>query len=167
MSIPVREDALKKAVVGLALIGLVVSSFSQSLAPAKRKISIQLVTATSSLCRGKTQVRIEASSEPPIVKMDLYYWEDQDSNQGHTYYQHFLAKDITVGNAVRYDICWDVLNSPRHSGGFWKLEGVVRNSAGETASFLTPPFTINGNCSSPCRSETIVLVPDKTLPLIK
>ena len=128
---------------------------------------VNLVTPIAALCWGVTQVRVEAASVPAVVRMELDYWEDWDLPQGHVFYEHPLATDRTPGRGLRYDICWDVPNSPRHSGGFWKLEGTAWNAAGESASFLTGPFVISGSCGGTCLPATVVLAPAVITPELR
>jgi hypothetical protein len=128
---------------------------------------IVLATPINALCWGVTQVRVEAASVPAVVRMELDYWEDWDLPQGHVFYVHPLATDRTPGRGLRYDICWDVPNSPRHSGGFWKLEGTAWNAAGESASFLTGPFVVSGSCAGTCRPATVVLAPAVIMPELR
>ena len=127
---------------------------------------IVLGTPLTALCWGITPVRVEVESDPAVVRMELTYWEDWDLPQGHSYYEHPLATDLTRGRGLRYDICWDVPNSPRHSGGFWKLEGTAWNASGESASFLTNPFTLAGSCTEACTASTVILAPALVVPVL-
>ena len=137
-----------------------VRNFILDAAPASDSPSVRLNTPSAAICWGDSPVQVEAWDDTAVVRMELTYWEDWDLPQGHSYYEHDLYADETTGRRILYNICWDTENSPRHSGGFWKLEGTAWDAEGNSGAFLTLPFVIPKVCSDTCRSSIVVLESD-------
>jgi len=117
-------------------------------------------------CYGVAPVQVEAWDDVNVVYMELSYWEDWDLPQGHYYYKHPLATDSTIAPHLIYTICWDIPNSPRHSGGFWELEGTAWDAEGQSGTFKTGPFTVWGTCSEVCQ-PSVVIVQTPTISILQ
>ncbi len=139
-----------------------VKNFSLDAAAASNVPTIRLNSAINEeldqgFCYGVAPVQIEAWDDESVVWMELTYWEDWDLPQGHTYYEHPLTTDGTAAQHLLYNICWDIPNSPRHSGGFWMLEGTAWDAEGQAGTFKTGPFTVWGTCPSTCQPSVVIL----------